>query len=73
MPPRRTAKVTLTGLIHAALIDYPRYFDPKRNAPTTPEAIVYRLASGTVPRPGPMNRLLAKAQGALASYAHLWR
>ena len=28
VPGRRTAKPTLEGLVHAALIEYPRYFDP---------------------------------------------
>ncbi|MEM6728682.1 MAG: capsular polysaccharide biosynthesis protein [Pseudomonadota bacterium] len=74
IPARRGGRgITLHGLVHAALIDYPRYYDPVRRLPCPPEVIVARLASGTLPRPGLGLRLLAKAQGALASYAHLWR
>jgi capsular polysaccharide export protein len=35
--------------------------------------IVERLAHGPLPAPGPANRLLAKAQGALSGHAWLWR
>ncbi|NDU99596.1 capsular polysaccharide biosynthesis protein [Pseudoroseicyclus sp. CLL3-39] len=71
--PRRTARPDLTALAHAALIAYPRYHDPVTNRPCPPEIALHRLANGTMPHPGPANRLLAKAQGALASRAHLWR
>ena len=71
-PERRLARPTLDGLVHAALIDYPIYRDPISGLPAPPEVIVRRLAEGVSPR-GPANRLLAKAQGALASYAWLWR
>lgn len=71
--PRRTARPDLTGLIHATLIAYPRYFDPKTNLPCPVEVVVARLAQGDLPRPGLSNRLLAKLQGLFASYAHLWR
>ncbi len=71
--PRRAARPSLAGLIHAALIDVPRYFDPVTQRPCPPEVVVQRLAEGQSMARGPANRLLAKAQGALASYAHLWR
>jgi len=71
--PRRTARPTLAQLTHAVLIDYPRYHDPTTGLPCPVEVVVDRLASGAVPRPGGLNRLLAKAQGLLASYAALWR
>lgn len=70
---RRTARPTLAQLVHAVLIDYPRYFDPVAGLPCPVEVVVERLETGTVPRPSRANRLLAKAQGAFASYAHLWR
>lgn len=70
---RRVARPSLDALIHAVLIEYPRYFDPVTGTAAPPEAIVHRLAHGPIPTPGPGNRLLAKAQGAFASYAHLWR
>ncbi len=73
VPPRRRSNVSLEGLVHAALIDYPRYRDPVSGLPGPVEVIVERLAQGTVPRPGPANRLLAKAQGVLASRSYLWR
>ncbi len=73
MPARRQARPSLAGLVHAVLIDYPRYFDPVTGQDCPVEVVVQRLARGAVPRPGAGNRALAKAQGMLASYAHLWR
>ncbi|WP_091299173.1 capsular polysaccharide biosynthesis protein [Gemmobacter aquatilis] len=64
---------TLDHLIHAALIAYPRYYDPVSRRPCPPEVVLDRLASGTIPRASRANRLLAKLQGAFASKAHLWR
>ncbi|MDZ7906961.1 MAG: capsular polysaccharide biosynthesis protein, partial [Gemmobacter sp.] len=63
----------LLQLAHAALIAYPRYFDPLTRRPCPPEVAADRLAAGQIPHPGLANRLLAKAQGLLASRAHLWR
>ncbi len=65
--------VDLAQLAHAALIAYPRYWDPVSRRPCPPEVALDRLAGGAIPRPGPLNRLLAKAQGRLASLAPLWR
>ena len=64
---------TLAHLAHAALIAYPRYYDPVTRRPCPPEVAVDRLATGTLPRPGLPLRLLAKLQGAFASRSHLWR
>jgi len=64
---------SLAQLAHAALIAYPRYYDPVTRRPCPPEVAVDRLASGDIPHPGPMLRLLSKLQGAFASRAHLWR
>ena len=69
----RLPQVSLTALIHAALIAYPRYYDPVSRRPCPPEVAVDRLASGAIPTPGLALRLLAKLQGAFASQAHLWR
>ncbi len=66
-------RITLAQLIHATLIAYPRYYDPITRRPCPPEVAVVRLASGGVPQGGLALRLLAKAQGAFASKAHLWR
>ncbi|WGV16495.1 capsular polysaccharide biosynthesis protein [Fuscovulum ytuae] len=64
---------TLAALAHAALIAYPRYFDPVTRRPCPPEVALDRLAHGPIPHPGRANRLLAKLQGAFAGHAHLWR
>jgi len=71
--PRRAATPDLTALVHAVLIDYPRYFDPKTRLACPVEVVVDRLRDGEIPRPTRLNRLTAKLQGAFASYAHLWR
>lgn len=63
----------LLQLIHAALIAYPRYYDPVSHRPCPPEVVVDRLAQGAIPRTGLRLRLLSKLQGRLASHAHLWR
>ncbi len=73
VPERRTARPSLAGLVHAALIDYPRYHDPKTGAPCPVEYAVELLSSGDIPHPGLANRLLSKLQGVFASQAHLWR
>ncbi|MEB8387375.1 capsular polysaccharide biosynthesis protein [Rhodobacteraceae bacterium KMM 6894] len=72
-PARRSAHPTLDGLVHATLIDYPRYIDPVTKLPCPVEVALERLATGTIPRPGPANRALAKLQGLFASRAALWR
>lgn len=71
--PRRSARPTLCGLVHATLIDYPRYFDPVTGTACPVEVVAHRLIHGPLPGPGPSNRLLAKLQGALATHAPLWR
>lgn len=73
VPPRRSARPDLAQLVHAALIAYPRYWDPVSCRPCPVEVALDRLASGEIPHPGRMNRLLSRLQGRLASYAHLWR
>lgn len=74
-PARRTAVkgADLDRLTHAALIAYPRYTDPVSGLPCPPEVALDRLATGAIPHPGPVLRLLSKAQGLLASRAALWR
>jgi len=73
VPARRRARPALEGLVHAALIDYPRYRDPVTGLPCPAETVTGRLMRAEVPRAGAANRLLAKAQGALAGHAWLWR
>jgi capsular polysaccharide export protein len=72
-PARRAARPSLEGLVHATLIDYPRYHDPVSDLPCPVEVVADRLAAGTVPRPSRANRVLAKLQGVFASYAGWWR
>lgn len=72
VPARRTARPSLAALVHACLIAYPRYRDPVTGLPCPVEVALERLASNAAPQP-PALRLLAKAQGALAGHAWLWR
>jgi capsular polysaccharide export protein len=73
VPDRRRGHVSLEGLVHACLIDYPRYRDPLTGEACPVEVIVDRLSSGEGLRASPSLRLLAKAQGVFSSYAYLWR
>ncbi len=73
MPARRKASVTLEGLVHAALIDYPRYHDPVTGLPCPVEVAVERLSKGEIPHPGMMNRAASKLQGLFSSFAPMWR
>lgn len=74
VPDRRGVAVPLDGLVHAALIGYALYWDPVTGLPCRAETLVARLAEGhAASRRGPAMRLLAKAQGLLASRAYWWR
>ncbi|MFU1476285.1 capsular polysaccharide biosynthesis protein [Roseovarius sp. C7] len=73
VPDRRVARPTLDGLVHATLIDYPRYCDPVTGEACPVEVVVERLATGKGLRPRPTLRALSKLQGVFASYAGLWR
>lgn len=75
IPERRRAapRPCLEHLVYAALIAYPRYWDPVTGLPCPAEIAIERLAAGKIRRPSLSNRLLSKAQGALASHAHIWR
>jgi capsular polysaccharide export protein len=73
VPARRSTQIDLEALVHATLIDYPRYFDPITRQACPVEVVMERLAKGDLPKLGAMNRSLSKLQGLLASYAHLWR
>jgi len=70
---RRSASLTITAMVHAVLIDYPRYFDPVTGLPCPVEIVVERLQTGTVFTGSRRLRALAKAQGILASCAPWWR
>lgn len=74
VPPRRRATPSLEGLVHAALIDYPRYYHPALKEPCSPEAAVALLARpDSVPSDNWTHRLLSKVQGVFASKARWWR
>lgn len=72
-PAQRRARPSLEGLVHATLIDYPRYRDPKTGLACPVEVIVARLRTDAVARSGLGYRSLAKAHGLLASFAPFWR
>lgn len=72
--PRRRVPVSLDGLVHAALIAYPRYWDPVTGIACPVEVVLARLVAGNTGTGGAVaTRLLAKVQGLFASYAHVWR
>lgn len=75
VPARRLngPRPTLEGLVHAALVDYPRYLDPVTGRACPVEVVLDRLAEGQTAKGGPVNRTLSKIQGAFASFAPLWR
>ncbi|OYU39479.1 MAG: beta-3-deoxy-D-manno-oct-2-ulosonic acid transferase [Pseudorhodobacter sp. PARRP1] len=64
---------SLMALAHAALIAYPRYYDPISRKPCPPETVLHRLATATDAPTGLALRLLAKVQGRFATYARFWR
>jgi len=70
--PRRREKPSLEGLVHATLIDYPLYLDPKTGNPCAPELLIQRLQNGEGKTRLKL-RVLAKLQGGFANYAYLWR
>ena len=71
---RRHSRPSLEALIHACLIDYPRYWDPVTGDPCPIEVVLERFERGEMQnKRGTSIRLLAKLQGLFASYAYLWR
>jgi capsular polysaccharide export protein len=63
----------LLQLAHAALIAYPRYFDPVSGRPCPVEVALERLAGDGWAAPPLRLRSLARLQGRLATLAWLWR
>lgn len=59
---RRAARPSLDALVHAVLIDYPRYLDPVTMRPCPPEIAVERLAEGRGFRQSFKHRVLARLQ-----------
>lgn len=73
---RRTARPTLAGLIHAALIDYPRYFDAQTGLACPVEVTLERLAARapSVSRHAAVrHKYIASAQYRLRRFQRLWR
>jgi capsular polysaccharide export protein len=70
---RPVPRPSLLAVAHAALIAYPRYWDPVSKRPCPAEVAVERLASGAIPQASRATRMLAKLQGRFAAWAHLWR
>lgn len=71
---RRQARPDLLHFAHAALIDYPRYFDPVSELPCPPEVALERLDGTAMPAHSRLSlRLLSKLQGIMASRSGLWR
>ncbi len=58
-PDRRKTSIDLATLVHRALIDYPRYFDPLTKTAAPIEVILDRLAQDQIPSAGPFNRGLS--------------
>jgi capsular polysaccharide export protein len=73
IPARRTRRVDLYSLIYFALIAYPRYFDPVTKQACPVEVVVDRLSESQALQRSTANRLLAKAQGLLATPHPFWR
>lgn len=73
IPARRAARPSLEGLVHAALISYPRYLDPVTGRHCPVEVVVDRLADGNLPRHSMANRGLSRLQSAFAWMAPAWR
>jgi len=73
VPARRRSGLQIEDLAWAALIGYPRYYDPISRRPCPPEVVVARLRDGRVLPRSALLRGLAKAQGLAANYAFLWR
>lgn len=69
---RRRANITLDQLVHATLIDYPRYRDPVSGKQCNIELLVDRMAEPLVRQPTPL-KILAKLQGVFASFSVMWR
>ena len=61
VPERRTARRSLTELVAATLIVYPRYVDPVTNLPCSPEVLIARL-SDPEERTVPGSALMVRAR-----------
>ncbi|MEM9032342.1 MAG: capsular polysaccharide biosynthesis protein [Pseudomonadota bacterium] len=69
VPERRAPGPTLEGLVHAALIAYPRYHDPVTGLACPVEVAMERLAHGPTRRAGGMLAALQRMRGRLRQAA----
>jgi len=73
-PKRRKTRLSLDQLTHAALIDYPLYWDPVTQDPCTIEGVLSRFEKGQFgSKGGASTRILSKIQGLFASFSSVWR
>lgn len=63
IPARRVARPSLPALVHAALIEYPRYVDPVSGLACPPEVVIDRLSAGHTTGPRGGLALLQKLKG----------
>ncbi len=73
IPARRHARIDLDRLLHATLIEYPRYFDPKTKQACPIEVVLDRIEASDIPAAHWGTRILAKVQGIMASAQPFWR
>lgn len=71
VPARRAARVSVHGLAHATLIDYPRYFDPQSGASLSPEQAAAALQTAPNGRSRAVQSALAKLRQMRAKYIGL--
>ncbi len=72
VPAHRPGPVALAALVHAVLVAYPRYLDPRSGLPCPPEVALDRLRD-PAPTPAPLLSVLSKLQGVAASRTTFWR
>ena len=64
--PRRQARPDIVALAHAALIAYPRYFDPVTGMASPVEVALERLESGEIPAMPLRTRIASEIQDLMA-------
>ena len=69
--PRRIRRRSLDELVAAALILYPRYFDPESGLPCPPQVALDRIAGSKDGKPPPLARLAALAGRSIIAWRRL--
>jgi len=70
---RRRARPSLAMLVHACVIDYPRYVDPVTAKSCPVEVAIERLETGDGPKKSTVIRALAGLQSFFRAFKPLWR